>query len=70
MCHGGSKWVIVEHSGRFWVVVQRKEKWKKINEVRYLTKCGHNTNGNTWERETVKRKRNKSDTLVERYHDK
>ena len=36
-------WAIVERSGRFWVVVHGKEKWKKVNEVRYLMKRGHDT---------------------------
>ena len=39
--HGGSMWVIGEHSRRFWMVVQGKEKWKKINKVRYPSKRGH-----------------------------
>ena len=41
MSHDGSMWVIVERSRRFWVVVHGKEKQKKINEVRYLSECGH-----------------------------
>ena len=45
MSHDGGMWVIVERSGRFWVVVHGKEKWKKENEVRYLTKRGHDTKG-------------------------
>ena len=42
MRHDGDMWVRRERSGRFWVVVQRKEKRKKVNKVRRLTKCGHN----------------------------
>ena len=41
MSHNGGEWVIVERSRRFWVVVQRKEKWKEVNKVRHLTKRGH-----------------------------
>ena len=41
MSQDGGMWAIVERSGRFWVVVHGKEKWKKVNEVRYLTKRGH-----------------------------
>ena len=40
--HDGDVWVRMERSGRFWIVVQRKEKWKKVNKVRHLTKRGHN----------------------------
>ena len=47
MRHGGSKWVIMECSGRFWMVVQRKEKRKKINEVRHLPEHGHDTGNPT-----------------------
>ena len=43
MSHNGGGWVIVERSGRFWVMVHGKEKRKKINEVRHLAKYGHNT---------------------------
>ena len=42
MSHSGSTWVIMERSGRFWVMVQRKEKWKKVKEVRHLLEHGHN----------------------------
>ena len=41
MRHGGSKWVIIERSGGFWVMIQRKEKRKKRNEVRHLLERGH-----------------------------
>ena len=41
MSHNGSKWVIVERSGMFWVMVHGKEEWKKINEVHYLPERGH-----------------------------
>ena len=34
-------WVIVECSRRFWMMVQRKEKQKKINKVRHLLERGH-----------------------------
>ena len=43
MHHGRSKWVIVDRSGRFWMVVQGKEKRKKINKVQHLPKRGHDT---------------------------
>ena len=36
-------WAIVEHSGRFWMVVQRKEKRKKINEVLDASDHSHDT---------------------------
>ena len=39
MSHSGSKWVTVERSGRFWVVIQGKGEWKKIKEVRHLLEC-------------------------------
>ena len=26
----------------FWMMVQRKEKWKKVNEVQHLPERGHN----------------------------
>ena len=42
MSRDGGMWVIVERSGRFWVVVHGKEKRKKENEVRYLTERGRN----------------------------
>ena len=35
------RWVIVECSRRFWMVVQRKKKWKKINEVHNAPDSGH-----------------------------
>ena len=40
--HNGSKWIIMERSGRFWVMVQRIEEQKEINEVRYFEKSGRN----------------------------
>ena len=32
------------HSGVFWIVVQRKEKWKKVNKVRNTPYGGHDIN--------------------------
>ena len=43
MRHNGSKWVIVERSGGFWMVIQGEKKRKKINEVRHLLERGHDT---------------------------
>ena len=40
-------WTIIERSGRFWMMVQGKEKWKKINKVQHLSECGHDINGET-----------------------
>ena len=36
---------IIERSGRFWMVIQRKEKWKKINKVQYSSERGHDKLG-------------------------
>ena len=41
--HGSSMWVIVEHPGRFWMVIQGKEKWKIVNEVHNTPDGGHDT---------------------------
>ena len=27
------EWTVIEHSGMFWIMVQGKEKWKKMNKV-------------------------------------
>ena len=35
-------WAIVECSGRFWVVIQRKEKWEKINKMGDTPDGSHN----------------------------
>ena len=43
MRHDRDKWVRIERSGRFLIVIQRKEKRKEVNKVRRLTKYGHNT---------------------------
>ena len=51
MRHGGSKWVIVEHSGRFWVVIQGEKKRKKVKEVRHLHERGH-SRGVEWPAQT------------------
>ena len=45
MSHGRGTWIIIERSGRFWMVIQGKEKRKKIKEVRHLLERVHDKSG-------------------------
>ena len=41
VCHISNVWMVVECSGRFWMVVQGKEKQEKVNKVQHLPDRGH-----------------------------
>ena len=43
--HVRGMWTTVERSRTFWMVVQGKEKWKKVNKVQHLSECGHDSLG-------------------------
>ena len=34
-------WTVIEHSRRFWVVIQGEKEWKKVNKMGNVPDCGH-----------------------------
>ena len=44
--HVSSTWSIVECSGLFWMMVQGKEEWKKVNKIRHTPDSSHDTESN------------------------
>ena len=45
ICHARGAWTTIEHSRMFWMMVQGKEEWKKINKVQHLSERGHDILG-------------------------